>query len=302
MKFKSRLWRLMLVFLAGYIVLFAVRLIYGYVAYPDGQPQRNDTAPARSDYFESVSKKNYAGSKHEVAGHQSTVDQKYEKIASLYATTEAFDAEEKKIRSAVQEHQGIIQSENGRGIEGKRLLNLVIGIQPAQFDTFVAIMKSVGTLRSLEISKSDKTNEFLDLKAQRVSLEKTRTALMELRSQGGRVDELMHLQNRILEIEGKLQNLGVMLGDFDEVNAFCTVKFTLSETRAALKSGTSPGRRVKVAAIWAAEIYTGLIGMLCLTMLAAFITLLTVDRFNIVRRVASTLESTGETKRQTGNG
>ena len=295
MKFKYRLSRLCLIFFAGYVLLFAMRLLYGYYAYPDGQPARTAALPSSSMDSGAVSKKNYAGSKYEVIGQQSTVDQKYEKVASIVSATASFADDEKKTRAAITEHNGIIQSENGRGVTGSRRLFLVVGVQPARFDAFCEVMKSVGTLRSMEVSKVDKTNEFLNLKAQRASLEKTRTALMDLRTQGGNIDELMKLQNRILEIEQQLQELGVSLGDFDEVNAFCTVKFTLAEYTTQVGSSLSIRHRVTVAMFWAAEIYAGLLALCCLTMLAAFLTLLAVDRFNILRRLLLTLESTKDT-------
>jgi hypothetical protein len=293
MKFKSRFFRLCLIFCGLFFALFLARLLYGYYFYPDGRP--SEARPSGISLVDSgyAAKKNYAGSQYTVAGQRSVVDQKYEKIASLRADSARFSEDEGKAREAVAAHNGIIQFETGLGTEGNRVLSLVVGVQPERFDSFCQALRGIGSLRSMEASKTDKTNEFLDLKAKRASLEKTRAALMDLRTRGGNIDELLKLQNRILEIEEQLQSLGVQLGDFDEVNAFCTVRFALHESVSG-RSSISLRHRLSVAFIWAAEVYLGLMLALCLTMLAAFLSLLAADRLGIVRGVLATLESKKE--------
>lgn len=294
MTFKSRLFRLCLILLGLFLLLFFARLIYGYYAYPDGLSA--DTRMREPSLMDSsyVGKRNYAGSQYMIAGQPGAVDQKYEKVASLLAETAQFTEDEERTRAAISAYNAIIQFENGRGTQGNRSLSLAIGVQPDSFDALSAELKGIGVLRSMEVSKTDTTNEFLDLKAKRISLEKTRAALMDLRSLGGNIDELMKLQNRILEIEEELQSLGVALGDFDEVNAFCTVRFSLYEHIPAGGSAISLSHRVRVALFWAAEVYLGLMAILCLTTLAAFFTLLAIDRLNILRAIMTTLNDKKE--------
>ncbi len=66
-------------------------------------------------------------------------------------------------------------------------------------------LKKVGTVKSMQVTKTDKTNEYRNINAKKVSLEKTRNTLLELASKPGRIDEYMSLTNRILEIEQELQ-------------------------------------------------------------------------------------------------
>ncbi len=101
-------------------------------------------------------------------------------------------------------------------------------------------MLKIGSIKSKEITKIDKTNEFRNLNAKKASLETTRQSLIELKKQSGKIEEFVNLQNRILEIEQQLQDLGVLLGNFDEENEFCTVRFSLHETREIKISTTTP--------------------------------------------------------------
>ncbi len=290
MAFTQRLRRLFYLLLAGFIALFLLRLAYGYMNSPDTRTVYGRTG-GYADFLSSASvgKKNYASEKYMVQSGSAPgqVDQKYEKTATVQSVTKQFAEDEKKTRDTIAAHTGIIQFENGRGTTGSRVLQLYIGVQPAKFDAFYADLQKIGTVRSVEISKTDKTNEFLALKARRASLEKTRAALLELKGHEGRIDELMALQQQILKIENDLQNLGVQLGDFDEVNAFCTVKFALAEYKEAVAAPISFLHRVKVALYWTAWVYGGFVCLLFATMLAAFVTLLAADRLGVVRAIVN---------------
>src|SRR6218665_1854364 len=228
------------------------------------------------NFIESV-KKNYASSKWSrksesalsekgggggaaVPAQMQTGEQKFEKIASLKSKTDQFEKDEKHIREQVKKFEALIQYEHNEGNPGNRQLHLSIGIPPNDFDLFLSEMKKVGKLKSLQVTKTDKTNEYRNLKAQRATLEKTLATLAELKSKPGKIDEYMSLSNRILEIEEQLQTLGVSLGEFDSENEFCTVQFTLAEGRFL---SISFMHRAKVALEWSINYY-------CIFMLIVF--------------------------------
>jgi hypothetical protein len=151
---------------------------------------------------------------------------------------------------------------------------LSIGVRPEKFDEVLQEVRRVGRLISLHISKTDKTNEFKELEAKRLALTKTRDALVQLKSKSGKIEELVNLENRILEVENQIQGLGVKLGEFDETNEFCTVKLTLQESMTI--SGIPLAQRIKVAFEWTVKAYLGLMvtalfGFLALLVLAVLI-------------------------------
>ncbi|OQX02066.1 MAG: hypothetical protein BWK73_44050 [Thiothrix lacustris] len=61
-----------------------------------------------------------------------------------------------------------------------RQLNIALGVVPDKFDSTVEALKQIGTLKSIQIDKNDKTNEYKKLEAQRVSLQKARDSLLEV--------------------------------------------------------------------------------------------------------------------------
>ena len=246
----------------GFIILFILRFLYGYTTHPRGsqaqqlQAQQGDVP--RWSYDLGLS--NIATLKlgKGVGSQAVVVDQKYEKVATVSSRTSEFDEDERKVRELIREKSALIQFERSTGLRGNRELHLSIGVAPESFDAFVDAVKRVGTPSSLEISKTDKTNEYKELQAKRATLEKTRSALAGLKGRGGSVKDLVELENRILDIEGQIQSLGVKLGEFDKENEFCTVRLTLSEATVVAR-GIPLVQRVKVAFEWTVRIYLRLV-------------------------------------------
>jgi hypothetical protein len=95
-------------------------------------------------------------------------------------------------------------------------------------------VKKLATLTSFDKNKTDKTNEFQALRAQKESLDKALASLNALKQQkSSPIEALVALESRILEIEQQLQGLGVNLGEFDAENSFCTVRVYLDQVMPA---------------------------------------------------------------------
>ena len=282
--FKKRLLRTIGILLIGFFVLFIFRFIYGYST---GLSEVQEEY--FSDFFSSLEevKHNYASDRYKfkkfeqsgAAGqsqpHEFDVSQKYEKTATVKSKSSDFEADEKRLRAHIKKQNGIIQYEENAGKRGNRSLHLLIGIPPASFDSSYTEMLKIGNIRSKEITKIDKTNEFKNLNAKKASLEITRQALLDIKKQSGRIEEYINLQNRILEIEQELQDLGVLLGDFDEENEFCTIRFSLLEGR---EIKVSMLHRIKVAFEWTAQYYLSFIAIAAAASIFAFFFLLIIDK------------------------
>ena len=268
---RKRIKRLAFYFICGFIALFIFRLVYGYVA---TDTQNSGSYDYISDFFDGNSemKRNYASDKYENTtttkeyvksenqesspGIQHIMgEQKFEKIASMQTRTEQFEKDEKTVRDNVTKYHALIQYEHNEGNAPYRQVHFSIGVPPAQFDSMITDIKKVGKLLGIQVTKTDKTNEYRKINAQKASLEKTRDNLIELKKKEGKIDEYMNLTNRILEIEQQLQELGVELGDFDTENEFCTVRLTLAEREKYEAPTISIMHRVKVAMEWTIKYY-----------------------------------------------
>jgi len=206
----------------------------------------------------SFERKNYATAKikNDAGG---SPDQKYEKVGALVTQTQRFTEDEKQARALILQYKALIQSEQRSGLPGNQNLQLGIGVIPEKFDEMVRDCRAIGKTLSLQINKTDKTNEYKDLQAKKTSLVETRAALSALKTRSGKIEELMELENRILQIDEQVQGLGVRLGEYDAENEFCTVKLTLSETGKV--SGIPLLQRLKVSLEWTVSIYAGLMAI-----------------------------------------
>jgi hypothetical protein len=261
----------------GFAVLFTLRLIYGYVYYPDSQPGQQMIQSQAAPWSARLAISNYASKKmafktSQKARRTTTVDQKYEKIGTLSSKTREFESDEKALKGLVKKYDMLTQFEQRFGLKGKRVLRTAFGVLPERFDKAIADIKTIGKLVSIQIIKKDKTNEYKGLEAKKVSLVKARESLIALKTREGKIKELTALEDRILAIEEKIQSLGVKLGEYDEENEFCTVKFTLNEVSAA--KAIPFLHRAKVAFEWTVKYYAvimvicffgGLFGLMIVT-------------------------------------
>lgn len=277
--FKARFWRYFRWGALVFCALFVFRLIYGYVA--TGTTGGSDFS---SDYFDQISdlRKNYASEK--VAQQPDfTTNSKYEKTAIVKTTSSDFTKEEKDIRGKVDNYKGVIQYEKALGKKGNRELHLMIGINPATFDSFYHEIQGIGVIRSMSITKIDKTNDYRQLNAKKISLEKTMTSLEALKKTGVSGSDLLTIYDRQLMLEQQLQDLGVDLGAFNTENEFCTVKLSLYE--GATAKSISFIHRVKVALEWTLHFFAfavmGAVGLV----LCVFVLLLFIDKLNVLNLI-----------------
>ncbi len=292
--------------LLGFLAVFVFRLVYGYVGLPGLSSENREiergfmrplmTATMRVETRDSDSeRKNYASEKLKVGGveREYSVDQKYEKVGSVSSKTDAFDEDQKKARELITKHNAIVQFEQNSGLRGRRRLALSIGVPPEKFDGLIDEIQAIGLLSSIRLDKTDKTNEYKELNAKRVSLEKVRDSLMSLKGKTGNIDEYINLENRILEIEREIQSTGVKLGEFDQENEFCTVKFGLEEGVTAAKAGVPFIHRIKIAGEWAIKYYLMFVAILAFAALLSLLTLTLSERTLWVRSaMANYMEKT----------
>lgn len=279
-KFKQHFKKSFYALLSLFLILFIFRITYGYK-----KPIEDNYNPIQ--FFNSIGdvRKNYASTKYTnniVNQAPVNVDQKYEKIADIDTKSTKFEEDEKLLRKNIKDNDALIQFEQKKGNNGARQLHLVIGVPPEKFDSLYLKLSTIGDVKSKQITKNDKTNEYKELNAKKASLEKIRNSLIELKSKGGEIAEYIELENRILDIEQQLQSLGVNLGNFDDENEFCTVKFSIAEGK---EIKISFMQRVKVALEWTVKIYLKMMVIFFFLSLFIYVTLLAIEKLKIIQAI-----------------
>lgn len=280
--FKSRLKKLIGLLLLGFLLLFVFRLIYGYTVVPKDNVQEISFLDGISQRRKNYATKKYQVQKSKAVQSAVSVDQKYEKIAEVSTKSAEIVKAEKRAREKVKQYNALIQFEQKSGNFGNRRLHLLIGVPPENFDSLYHNLIRIGQVQTKSITKKDKTNEYKELNAKKRSLEKILNSLTELKAKGGKIEEYIQLENRILDIEQQLQELGVSLGNFDDENEFCTVRFSLSEGKEVQISFL---HRVKVALEWTTKYYLKIILTLFFLSWLAYLVVVTIEKLKILERI-----------------
>lgn len=289
--FKTRFWRTSKWFLMLFVVLFVFRLIYGYVA----TTSNNSGMDYSDDFFSSIDnlRKNYASEKMIMkqgdVQQASTIasNQKYEKTASIKLKSSEFEKDENLVKKKSKSFNAVIQYEQNLGQKGERQIHLLIGVNPNLFDSLYVELKKIGVLKATEITKVDKTNEYKQLNAKKASIEKTLQSLNDLKTKGGQIADFVSLNEKILEIEEKAQELGVELGNFDAENEFCTIKLSIYEGET--EKNITFIHRVKVALEWTIKYFFIIAITLLILSVTTFILLAIIDKLKVVNVIKDKL-------------
>jgi Domain of unknown function (DUF4349) len=286
--FKTRFKKTGKFFAIIFLTLFIFRFIYGYVA-----ADSNSSKDYSDNFFSSIGnvRKNYASEKFGMKGGDVQIssniasNQKFEKTASIKTKTSEFEKDERKLKSKTKSYNAVIQYEQNLGQKGNRQIHLLIGVNPVLFDSFYVELQKIGVVKATEIIKVDKTNEYKQLNAKKTSIEKTLQSLNDLKTKGGQISDFVALNDKILEIEAKAQELGVELGNFDAENEFCTVKLSIYE--GATEKNISFIHRIKVTLEWTVNYFCIFAATTLLISLSIFILLLIIDKLKIINKLSS---------------
>ncbi len=284
--FNTKFRKLSKWFAGLFILLFLFRIMYGFLA--KDNTTRNDYS---DNFFNSIDnlRKNYASEKNAIrdgdvqAASNKASNQKYEKTASIKIKTSEFDKDEKLLKAKSGSLNAVIQYEQALGQKGNRQVHLLIGVNPNLFDSLYFELKKIGLLKATEITKVDKTNEYRQLNAKKVSTEKTLQSLNDLKSKGGQITDFVLLNDKILEIEARAQELGVELGNFDTENEFCTIKLSMYE--GATENNISLIHRIKVALEWTIKYFAIIALTAFVVSFTIFILILIIDKFKVINMI-----------------
>lgn len=267
---KKILKRIFIGFFIIYIALFSVRAVYDLITFTDADIKVSNSLALSSEPGYSYTR-NYASSKLEFPTENaadSSIDQKYEKIADIVSKTTNYDDDIENFNSIMEAHTAVIQMENRRGLAGSRRVDMIIGVRPEEFDSMQESISKVGIITSSTITKTDKTNEYRQILAEKATLDLRLESYNELKERGGSISEMLELGDKIIEVESQIQQQLLDLGEYSDENSLCTINFTLNEGRDA-----GIAHKLWHAVQWTTGTYAIIIGIILLVSLAALVLL-----------------------------
>lgn len=281
--------RRIILFLTGLLILFASLVLIRFtgredsstspdgMAYEDRTDVRGGGSFSVKNYASEIIKKS-APAAMQYDSHALDI-QRYEKTAVVNSSSSNFETDLRRTRGLVQDFDAVIQYEHSSGLPGRRENWFYIGVDPESFDSFYHAVLRIGVVRATEVTKEDKTREYLQLNARRESLKNALQSLRELKSKGNNISDLIMLNDRILEAENNLQQLGVELGSFEQERELCTVKISLTERKPPHEQ--SFAQRLWSATVWALPVLFGIVFLLLLLLAIAYLFHVVFDKYKM---------------------
>jgi uncharacterized protein YfcZ (UPF0381/DUF406 family) len=219
-----------LVYIILFAVLFISRTLYGLFTY--NQENQYYWGSVSTSYLYN----NVASDVVNVRIDETTKaglihEQKYEKTAVINSLSESFDEDIDEIRQIIEFYGALIQSENLIENLDYKNTEFVIGVHPNMFESIIEKLKDSIPVNYLNITKTDKTEEYENLINSRTSLEKTMNSLIELKLQKGSIDEFINLEYKILELDKEIQLLKNSTGKYESEKSLCTIVISIRENR-----------------------------------------------------------------------
>lgn len=136
-----------------------------------------------------------------------------------------------KIKNISQEYESFFEDEQSYENDYGEYSSLVVRIPSQNFDKFVDALKnddSLGKVKNLDISQSDQSSYYRDMKADLESAEKELAAVESILSQAKTVEEVLMIRDRSTALRSEVNRLKVSLSDVDEKVTYSTLYITVT--------------------------------------------------------------------------
>jgi len=127
---------------------------------------------------------------------------------------------------------GYVASMNGYRQNDRMLYDITIRIPADKFETGRSTLRSMAVrVEKEDISTNDVTDQYYDIDARLRTLKATEEELTQLlketRERGGKVDDIMKIYDRLIQIRSQIESLQGQLNRLDKLVAFSTVDIHL---------------------------------------------------------------------------
>ncbi len=149
---------------------------------------------------------------------------------SLSIETKHYEETVKTLNEKVSGYGGLISSsdENAR-YSGMRTMYLTVRIPSASFHDFMGGAAELGNIRSQSTSRNDITRQYNDRTIEAEALATQEVKLLEMLEKAATVEEMLMIEDRLIQVQTKLNQLRSVIDNMDLDVAYSTVNIYLDE-------------------------------------------------------------------------
>lgn len=158
------------------------------------------------------------------------IDQKIIRTASVSLEVRNVSASLDPLRSIATAHGGYVGSLSVSTRYGDRLYaTLTMRVPAREFDSTIAGIKTLGSLRSESLSADDVTEEYVDLQARRTALANQLAQYSRIMERAVNVSEILEVQVQIERVQVEIDRIDGRLKYLDNRVDYATITVSLQE-------------------------------------------------------------------------
>ncbi|RUA16923.1 MAG: hypothetical protein DSY55_03115 [Clostridia bacterium] len=152
--------------------------------------------------------------------------------ASIFLVVEDTEQTAQDVETMANSMGGYVASMNGYRQGERMLYDITIRIPAGQFNNSLAALRNLAVrVENENISTNDVTDQYYDIDARLDTLKATEKELTQLlketRERGGKVEDIMKIYDRLIQLRSEIESLQGQLNRLDKLTAYSTIDIHL---------------------------------------------------------------------------
>ena len=153
--------------------------------------------------------------------------------ADIDLVVEQFDPLPEQIEAAVKQHGGFVSASNITGSPGQpRNGRWTVRVPVDRFAEFVAAVRQLGEVRSINSTSDDVTAEYYDIEARIRNKQQEEERLLKLLAEAtGKLEEILAVEKELSRVRGEIEQAQGRLRMLKDVTELTTVTVSVTEIK-----------------------------------------------------------------------
>jgi hypothetical protein len=139
-----------------------------------------------------------------------------------------------RVRGMGPGNGGYVQSSSLETYPGRRTCTVILKVPNASYESVVAAIKKLGTVKSDRASGSDVTGTYVDLNARLNNLKATETRLADITSRATSTEDVLAVEKEMSRVRGDIDSLITQLNTLNDKIDFATITAYITEPQPAI--------------------------------------------------------------------
>lgn len=155
------------------------------------------------------------------------------KTASIQIEVKKGEFEQKffEISTIATQNNGFVSNSQSFSDEQGKLIsgNIQIRVDQSNFDNVISKLKTLGTIKNIQIGGQDVTQEYVDLQSRLKNLQAQEQVLLDLMKKSTNVEDSIKVEQELTNVQGEIEVIKGRMNYLDNMVSFSTIDVSLTE-------------------------------------------------------------------------